>query len=84
MLGKTKTGVKKNKSTANMIGKVITLTQPTAWVDAWKRHMALTGRSNLSDFIAQGVNELIAKECESLGRKNPIQGERGSKGKRPS
>jgi hypothetical protein len=84
MPGKTKTPVKKDKPTTNMIGKVITLTQPTAWVDAWKRHLVLTGRSNLSDFIAQGVNELIARECESLGRKNPIQGERGSKGKRAS
>ena len=74
--------MKKKKQTA-MSARTLTVTQPQAWVEAWRKHMRASNRVNLSAFIAEAVNGLIAYECKKYGRVNPVEGTRGEKGRRP-
>jgi hypothetical protein len=75
--------MKKKKEPTRMIARTLTVTQPQAWVEAWKKHMQASKRVNLSAFIAEAVNGLIAYECKKFGRVNPVEGTRGEKGRRP-
>jgi hypothetical protein len=73
----------KKKPKSVMTTKPMTVTQPEAWVEAWKEHMKVSGRVNLSAFIAEAVNGLIASECKKYGRPSPVAGTRGEKGRKP-
>mgnify|MGYP007024651152 CR=1 FL=1 len=53
-------------------------------IEAWKDHMDRTGRVNLSEFIGEAVNTMIASECKRGRFKNSVKGERGVKGIRPT
>jgi len=66
----------------NLQSKQMTTTQPIAWIEAWKSHMKKTGRTNLSAFLAEAANKLIAAECRRNKRASPVIGDRGVKGKK--
>ena len=70
MKKKAKTAAKrksaKRKPAPNMKCKPMTITQPIAWIEHWKKHMAKSGRQNLSKLIADAVNQLIFAEGGSV------------------
>ena len=65
-----------------MTSKTLTMTQPDGWVVAWRTHMKRTGRKNLSQFVAECVNNTIEQEFSQSGKKSPVKGVRGSQGRR--
>jgi hypothetical protein len=73
---------KKAKPVQVLRSKQMTITQPVAWIEAWKNYMTISVRTNLSAFIAEAVNGLISAECKKYGRSNPVEGCRGERGKK--
>ena len=73
---------KKAKPVEELRSKQMTITQPIAWIEQWKKYMEISVRTNLSAFIAEAVNGLITAECKKYGRSNPVKGCRGERGKK--
>ena len=71
-------------ATTVLKSKQMTTTQPIEWITAWKAHMKTSGRTNLSAFIAEAVNRLISFECKRSKIESPVEGLRGSRGKKPT
>lgn len=59
---------------------VITMTQPVAWREEWRKHMKDTGRRNFSEFVGDAVNDLMFRESKKLKKLRKITSDRPIQG----